>query len=155
VLNSKTLAYYSLVAFSISLIAAPQVYMNSYNSLLSNYNSAMDKAVWLSRNLDSHQTQTLYKINLEASTFEEFGMFKDSSPLTIKDRTDLSQNNVQTGVPLMNEVVPMAENQLKGYDGCLIVTVRNKFLIYPDQDVNGQYTQLSKDELVTGFKRCK
>jgi hypothetical protein len=155
VLKSTTLAYYSLVAFGISLIALPQAYLNSYNFLLSSYNTNMDKVVWLSKNYDSRENETIYKITLDADTFEPFGVFKDSSSQTIEDRTDLSQNNVHTGVGLDEDVRPMANNQLKGYDGCLLVTVKNTFLIYPDQDVKGKYTNLAKNELVTGFKRCK
>jgi hypothetical protein len=155
VFNSKAIAYYSLVALGIGSILAPQVYADTCDWLVSNANQSINKAAWISRNLDSRETEVIYKIKLDSSTYEEFGAFKDNSGETMQELTDLSQNNRQTGVYLDEEVKPMAHNQLQGYEGCLLVTVRNNFVIYPGLDVNGKPSPLSKKEKVTGFKRCK
>jgi hypothetical protein len=155
VFNFKTFAYYSLVALGIGSILAPQVYADSCDWLVINVNESIYKTAWLSRNLDSRETEVIYKIKLDSSTYEEFGAFKDSSWDTVEMLTDLSKNNKQTGVYLDEEIKPMAQNQLQGYEGCLLVTVRNKFIIYPGLDIYGLPTPLSKREVVTGFKRCK
>jgi hypothetical protein len=136
-----------------SMLGFPQFYLDVYNSALAGFNKEVDKFFWFGKNFDSAQTDRTYSIKLDESTFEAFHMFKDESDNNIQYNTALSPKNSNTGVPLDQELVPRAVNNLTGYNGCLMVDVKVKFVNGYGDTLANEYRPYYFNEIVTGYKK--
>jgi hypothetical protein len=136
-----------------SMLCFPQFYLNAYNGALGVLNKEVDKFFWFGKNFDSSQTDKTYTIKLEESTFEQFRMFKDESDTNTKFNTALSPKNSNTGVPLDQELVPRAVNNLTGYNGCLLVDVKLKFVNGYGDTLANEYAPYYFNETVTGYQK--